>query len=199
MILSKNKNFRKNCQTIWFLVVTFWQTDSWPPGDCQPIVWMVCWWKGRYFLRLYTIASRIRLRTVYTGIADTLTIVRCKELYALAEFREQEYGYYDINLLGICLTTIMPIRGKQRAHDGQAPCPSWAELMSDRCPKTSFPLISKPSRQFKTTIWSRTVCTSMRYGENLIIWQFWLFFWKYHIYGELGVNSHPPNQPHPWT
>ena len=126
MILSKNKNFRKNCQTIWFLVVTFWQTDSWPPGDCQPIVWMVCWWKGRYFLRLYTIASRIRLRTVYTGIADTLTIVRCKELYALAEFREQEYGYYDINLLGICLTTIMPIRGKQRAHDGQAPCPSWA-------------------------------------------------------------------------
>ena len=126
MILSKNKNFRKNCQTIWFLAVTFWQTDSWPPGDCQPIVWMVCWWKGRYFLRLYTIASRIRLRTVYTGIADTLTIVRCKELYALAEFREQEYGYYDINLLGICLTTIMPIRGKQRAHDGQAPCPSWA-------------------------------------------------------------------------
>ena len=24
-------------------------------------------------------------------------------------------------------------------------------------------------------------------------------FLKYHIYGELGVNSHPPNQPHPWT
>ena len=80
MILSKNKNFRKNCQTIWFLVVTFWQTDSWPPGDCQPIVWMVCWWKGRYFLRLYTIASRIRLRTVYIGIADTLTILEiCKQ------------------------------------------------------------------------------------------------------------------------
>ena len=122
MILSKNKNFRKNCQTIWFLVVTFWQTDSWLPGDCQRIVWMVCWWKGRYFLRLYTIASRIRLRTVYTGIADTLTIVRCKELYALAEFQEQEYGYYDINLLGICLTTIMPIRGKQRAPVGQNWC-----------------------------------------------------------------------------
>ena len=143
MILSKNKNFRKNCQTIWFLAVTFWQTDSWPPGDCQPIVWMVCWWKGRYFLRLYTIASRIRLRTVYTGIADTLTIVRCKEfrrheLHALAESWKLEYGCYNINLLGIRLTAILPIRGKHIAHDGQAPCPSWASSVPNFNPNRSL-------------------------------------------------------------
>ena len=31
-----------------------------------------------------------------------------------------------MNLLGICLTANLPIRGKHRAHDGQAACPSWA-------------------------------------------------------------------------
>ena len=195
MILSKNKNFRKNCQTIWFLVVTFWQTDSWPPGDCQPIVWMVCSWKGRYFLRLYTIASRIRLQ-----LSDVRNCMRWQNS-GNRNMGITTLTYWASAWLQLCPSGVssVPMMGKHLAPVGQAACPSWAELMSDRCPKTSFPLISKPSRQFKTTIWSRTVCTSMRYGENLIIWQFWLFFWKYHIYGELGVNSHPPNQPHPWT
>ena len=52
-------------------------------------------------------------------IADTLTIVRWQELHALAE-------YYNINLLGMCLTANLPNRGKHVAHDGQAACPSWA-------------------------------------------------------------------------
>ena len=58
-------------------------------------------------------------------------IVRCEEFrrqksYALAEHRKQEYEYYVINLLGIRLTAILPIRGKHVAHDGQAPFPGWA-------------------------------------------------------------------------
>ena len=145
---------------------------------------MVCWWKGRYFLRPYTIASRIRLRTVYTGIADTLTIVRCEELYALAEFRKQEYGYYNINLLGICLTAIMPIRGKQRAHDGQAPCPSWASsvplmgIIAVRQMPQNF--ISSHQQTIQTIGWQspdsqRSVCQNVT-AKNLTIWQFWLFF-----------------------
>ena len=58
-------------------------------------------------------------------------IVRCEEfrlqeLHALAESRKQEYGYCNMNLLGILLTAILPNWGKGRAHDGQARYPSWA-------------------------------------------------------------------------
>ena len=42
---------------------------------------------------------------------------------------KQEYGYYNINLLGTCLTAILPIRGKQRAQVGQAACPSGASTL----------------------------------------------------------------------
>ena len=31
--------------------------------------------------------------------------------------------------MGRRLTAIVPIRGKQRAHDGQAPCPTWASSL----------------------------------------------------------------------
>ena len=52
--------------------------------------------------------------------------IRWQELHVLAESRKQEYGYYNINLLGNRLASFLPIRGKQRAHVGQAPCPCWA-------------------------------------------------------------------------
>ena len=68
-------------------------------------------------------------------------IVRCEVLHALAEVWKQECEYYNINLLGRPLTAILPIMGKQRSHDGQARCPSWADfVLSDRiincCPST---------------------------------------------------------------
>ena len=34
-----------------------------------------------------------------------------------------------MNKLGMCLTANLPNRGKQRAHDGQARCPSWASTV----------------------------------------------------------------------
>ena len=49
------------------------------------------------------------------GIVRYEGIIR-QELYALAE-------YYNINLLGMCLTANLPNRGKHVAHDGQAACP----------------------------------------------------------------------------
>lgn len=50
-------------------------------------------------------------------------LVRCEEfrlqeLHALAGSRKQEYGYYNINFLGIILTANLPNRGKHVAHDG---------------------------------------------------------------------------------
>ena len=54
--------------------------NSWPPYDCQPIVWMVCWWEK----------------------------FRRQDLYALAEYWKQEYEYYNINLLGRRLTANLP-------------------------------------------------------------------------------------------
>ena len=50
-------------------------------------------------------------------------IVRCEEfrrqeLHALAGSRKQEYGYCNINFLGIILTANLPNRGKHVAHDG---------------------------------------------------------------------------------
>ena len=70
-------------------------------------------------------------------------IVRCKEfrrheLHALAESWKMEYGCYNINLLGIRLTAILPIRGKHIAHDGQAPCPSWASSVPNFNPNRSL-------------------------------------------------------------
>ena len=78
--------------------------------------------------------------TVYTSIADTLTNYQVKrilrreefrlqELPALAEFRKQEYGCYNMNLLGICLKANLPNRGKHVAHDGQARYPTWASSL----------------------------------------------------------------------
>ena len=128
--LTKNREFLKNCQIVWFFVVIYWQSDRWLSCNCQPIVWMVCWWKGIKTWAMFFLAA-------YTSIADALTncqmkrIIRWKEfrrqeLYALAESWKQEYGCCNINLLGRRLTANLPIRGKHRAHDGQARCPSWA-------------------------------------------------------------------------
>ena len=70
-------------------------------------------------------------------------IVRCEEfrlqeLHALAESRKQEYGYCNINFLGILLTAILPNRGKHVAHDGQARYPSWASTVPNFSPKPSL-------------------------------------------------------------
>ena len=55
--------------------------------------------------------------------------IRWQELHVLAEFRKQEYGYYNINLLGSRLAPFLPIRGKQRAQVGQARYPTWASTL----------------------------------------------------------------------
>ena len=39
-------------------------------------------------------------------------------------------------LLGICLTAILPIRGKQRAHDEKAACPCWESSVPHFKPKS---------------------------------------------------------------
>ena len=67
--------------------------------------------------------------------------IRWQELHVLAESRKQEYGCYDINLLGSRLVYFLPKWGKQRAQVGQARCPRWADfVLSDRiincCPST---------------------------------------------------------------
>ena len=49
--------------------------------------------------------------------------IRWQELHVLAEFRKQEYGYYNINLLGNRLVHFLPKWGKQRAHDEKAAYP----------------------------------------------------------------------------
>ena len=110
---SKNQEFPKNCQIIWFFDVTFWQTDSWPSANCQPIVWMVLLPKG---------------------------IIRRQELHELAESRKQEYGCYNINLLGRRLTANLPNRGKHVTHDGQARCPTWASSVPNFNPNRSLGL-----------------------------------------------------------
>ena len=51
-------------------------------------------------------------------IADTLTSIRWQELHVSAESRKQEYGYYNINLLGSRLVHFLPKWGKQRAQVG---------------------------------------------------------------------------------
>ena len=55
--------------------------------------------------------------------------IRWQELHVLAEFRKQEYGYYNINLLGSRLAPFLPKWGKQRAQVGQAACPSGASTL----------------------------------------------------------------------
>ena len=52
-----------------------------------------------------------------------------------------EYGYYNINLLGRCLTANLPNRGKHVAHDGQARCPSWASTVPNFNPNRSLDLV----------------------------------------------------------
>ena len=111
--LTKNQEFLKNCQIIWFLVVMFWWTDSWLLGDCQATVWMVCWWK-----------ENCQMREIIKWKES-----KRQELRALAESRKQKYGCYNINILGRCLTANLPNRGKHRAHDGQARCPTWASTV----------------------------------------------------------------------
>ena len=54
---------------------------------------------------------------------------RWQELHVLAEFRKQEYGYYNINLLGSRLAPFLPKWGKQRAQVGQARYPTWASTL----------------------------------------------------------------------
>ena len=54
---------------------------------------------------------------------------RRQELYALAKSWKQEYGCYNISLLGRRLTANLPNRGKHVAHDGQARCPTWASTL----------------------------------------------------------------------
>ena len=66
---------------------------------------------------------------------------RWQELHVLAESRKQEYGYYNINLLGSRLVHFLPKWGKHVTQHGQARCPSWADfVLSDRiincCPST---------------------------------------------------------------
>ena len=107
------REFLKNCQIVWFFVVIFWQSDSWLPGNCQPIVWMVCWWKENCQMKRI-----IRWKEF-----------RRQELYALAKSWKQEYGCYNISLLGRRLTANLPNRGKHVAHDGQARCPTWASTL----------------------------------------------------------------------
>ena len=50
----------------------------------------------------------------------------------------REYGYYNINLLGICLTANLPNRGKHVAHDGQARYPCWASIVPNFSPNPSL-------------------------------------------------------------
>ena len=54
---------------------------------------------------------------------------RWQELHVLAESRKQEYGYYNINLLGSRLVHFLPKWGKQRAQVGQARYPTWASTL----------------------------------------------------------------------
>ena len=54
---------------------------------------------------------------------------RLQELPALAESGKQKYGYYNMNILGICLKANLPNRGKHVAHDGQARYPTWASSL----------------------------------------------------------------------
>ena len=66
---------------------------------------------------------------------------RWQELHVLAESRKQEYGYYNINLLGSRLVHFLPKWGKHVTQHGQARCPRWADfVLSDRiincCPST---------------------------------------------------------------
>ena len=56
-------------------------------------------------------------------------IICIEKLHVSAESWKQEYGYYDMNLLGRRLTQILPNGGKHVAHDGQAACPSWASVV----------------------------------------------------------------------
>ena len=51
---------------------------------------------------------------------------RRQELDELAKSCKQEYGCYNISLLGRRLTANLPNRGKHVAHDGQARYPTWA-------------------------------------------------------------------------
>ena len=115
MILSKNKNFRKTVR---------------PSGFCRNIL------TDRH-LTIYQLSANCLDGLLMKGI------VRCKEfrrheLHALAESWKLEYGCYNINLLGIRLTAILPIRGKHRAHDGQAPCPRWASSVPNFNPNRSL-------------------------------------------------------------
>ena len=55
--------------------------------------------------------------------------IRWQELHVLAESRKQEYGYYNINLLGSRLAPFLPKWGKQRAQVGQARYPTWASTV----------------------------------------------------------------------
>ena len=49
---------------------------------------------------------------------------------------------FNINLLDIRLTENLPNRGKHRAHDGQARCPTWASSVPIFC-SFDYPYIYK--------------------------------------------------------
>ena len=116
MILSKNKNFRKNCQTIWFLVVTFWQTDSWLPGDCQPIVWMVWLMKGI----VISDERNCQLRVIQSaGIACASRIQKNRNMGITT------LTYWSDVWQQFCPSgaSSVPLMRKQRTPVGQASCP----------------------------------------------------------------------------
>ena len=107
--LVKNKNFQKNCQTIWFFAVTLWQANSWLSSDCQAIVWMVGWRKELSGVRNSDDRNCQRWQNHENRNMGIKTLT-----------------YWTDVWLQFCPTgaSCVPRMGKQRSPVGQAPCPS---------------------------------------------------------------------------
>ena len=80
-------------------------------------------------------------------------IICIEKLHVSAESWKQEYGYYDMNLLGRRLTQILPNWGKHVAHDGQARYPWWASSVPILHTKTVF-MVKQWSRSVENMVYA---------------------------------------------
>ena len=130
--VRKNKNFQKNCQIIWFFVVIFWYTDSWLSGDCQAIVWMVCWWKELSDVRNYQMIGIVSWKKCQLWVCNS--DYRNSMRWQNPENRSigiTTFTYWADVWHQICPTgaSTLPHLRKHLASLGQASCPFVVNLL----------------------------------------------------------------------
>ena len=133
-------------------------------------------------------------------------------LYAFRHATAEADGYHPwLSLFGgyvsaLYICDLLADTLTNSAQPGQAACPWWASTLPQlgRIDVRQMPqnFISSHQQTIQTIQNTHLVANSLyvnalrRKPDDLTVLT---VFFKYHIYGELGVNSHPPNQPHPWT